>query len=200
MRFSTIGRASFLIAALVGCGGSGNGSATTANGVGGSAIPFSASGSPGVFSAGSESGDLLGTFGDAGPFSGMGSPGMFSVPVGGTTDCATVCAKVASVQCVQVDNPPAQGGTGGTNNANTGADNSCEDDCLATFAQLSDCERSLLQAYLDCIVTSTLTCRNGKVQAPSCPEPKSTACGTSDTSSSGTTTNPPTRVVVDGGA
>jgi hypothetical protein len=207
MRFSTIGRACILMSALAGCGSSGNGgSGTTAHVLGGSSGPFSATGSPGIFSVGADNGDLTGTFDNAGSFSGQGSPGVFSATGGDTSACAAVCARIASLQCA-TDNPPqpVQGDVNGSSdNTGTDAADSCEQDCLAAFAQLNDCERSLLTAYLNCLMTAPLTCRNGQARATSCAQPSESECTTPATISTGTVnTRPPTVIdggVVDGGA
>jgi len=167
MKFSTFGCASVLACIAAGCGTGGGG---TVDVVSGPAGPFSGYGSPGRFSAGSSTRSFLGS---GGPFSGYGSPGFFSGPL---SECSAVCARIAAISCLTVEQPDDQGGTstGSTLQA------SCALQCTSAYAALkTDCERNLFLAFLQCAIDAPLQCGNGGAQIPEgCPLLSSAACRT----------------------
>jgi len=199
MKLSTLACRVALVGVLTHCG-SGSGGSAGSSAIGQSSDPggpYAGMGNSGPLEQGQNVSNPFARYVNGGPASGQGSAGPYSspgspgplAPMGAGGGCSAFCAKVATVPCSDSNNQsdtPANG-------------QSCEQGCTAELAQLNtDCLRNLYGAFLGCIVSASLTCEKGKLQAPSCAEPKNSQCaGGTPEPVDNTSVTPPAEV--DGG-
>jgi len=171
MRFLTPRSCFIFLGLILSCGGNGTSSGGTVETPVDQGGAFEGPGSSGPFAANAgAASDVIAKYGSGGPFESQGASGPFAKPGG----CAAACQRVASFVCPPVEQQ--QQTPGGSPGASSSSSNSTSlDDCLHSCANLdavqSSCIRSVLDPYIACYLTATLSCdRNGQVRAEGCPQ------------------------------
>src|SRR3954469_14022240 len=176
MRFLTLRRGFIFGGLMLSCGGSGTaGSTGTIETPGDLGGPFEGPGSPGAFAANAgTASDVIGKFASGGPFESQGASGPFAKQGA----CATVCQRVASFACPPVEQQQQRPGDppgAGSSSSNSTSLDDCLHSCATLDAVQSSCIRSVLDPYIACYLSATLSCdRNGEVRAEGCPELQAT--------------------------